>query len=219
MMLPENRPKHRGRQVARAAQLLLTSAGLLAMLYCGWAGLQMHASQKAAAAIGQPSQSSSPSRPSSQDAREEIVPAASLGPEGDPTAVIGRMEIAQIGLAVPITADITKEGLLRGAGHVPGTAFPGGLGTMGIAGHRDTFFRPLRQIRAGMQIKVTGAGGAYWYRVDSTEIVDPDEVKVLNIAAQPMLTLITCYPFNYIGAAPRRFIVHAHLLSAAPDKG
>jgi sortase A len=116
-------------------------------------------------------------------------------------------------------ASISRDGLLRGAGHVPGTALPGGLGTVGIAGHRDTFFRPLRQIRPGMQIKVIGAAGAYRYRVDSTEIVDPEEVKVLDIASRPMLTLITCYPFNYIGAAPRRFIVHAHLLSVAPDGG
>jgi sortase A len=195
----------------RAAQLLLTAAGLLAMLYCGWAGLQMHAAQKAAAAFGEPQGQAS------QDSQEQIVPGDSVDPERNPTTVIGRIEIPQIALSVPITASISKEGLLRGAGHVPGTAFPGGLGTMGIAGHRDTFFRPLQRIRPGMQIRVIGAGGAYRYRVDSTEVVDPENVKVLGIASRPMLTLITCYPFHYIGAAPRRFIVHAHLLSAAPE--
>ena len=204
-MEPEPKHQHRSRRIA---QLLLSSTGLLALLYCGWAGLQMHASQKAAAIID---------GPASQDAQQQIVPGN--GPADNPAAVIGRIEIPQIALSVPIMASISRDGLLRGAGHVPGTALPGGLGTIGIAGHRDTFFRPLRRIRPGMQIKVIGAAGAYRYRVDSTEIVDPEEVKVLDIASRPMLTLITCYPFNYIGAAPRRFIVHAHLLSVAPDGG
>ena len=204
-MEPEPKHQHRSRRIA---QLLLSSTGLLALLYCGWAGLQMHASQKAAAIID---------GPASQDAQQQIVPGN--GPADNPAAVIGRIEIPQIALSVPLMASISKDGLLRGAGHVPGTALPGGLGTIGIAGHRDTFFRPLRRIRPGMQIKVIGAAGAYRYRVDSTEIVDPEEVKLLDIASRPMLTLITCYPFNYIGAAPRRFIVHAHLLSVAPDGG
>jgi len=211
MMEPEAKHQHRSRRIAPAAQLLLSSTGLLALLYCGWAGLQMHASQKAAAAIDLSS------RLASQDAGEQIIPGN--GSSNNPAGVIGRIEIPQIALSVPIMASISKDGLLRGAGHVPGTALPGGLGTIGIAGHRDTFFRPLRQIRPGMQIKIIGAAGAYRYRVDSTEIVDPEEVKVLDIASRPMLTLITCYPFHYIGAAPRRFIVHAHLLSVAPDGG
>jgi sortase A len=212
-MQPEAKCHHRGQRIARNAQLLLGSTGLLALLYCGWAGFQMYASQQTAAAIGQSS------RPASQDAQEQIVSGKVADAASNPTAIIGRLEIPEIALSVPITASITKDGLLRGAGHVPGTALPGGLGTIGIAGHRDTFFRPLRRIRPGMQIKVIGATGAYRYRVDSTEVVDPEEVKVLDIASQPMLTLITCYPFNYIGAAPRRFIVHAHLLSVAPDGG
>jgi sortase A len=134
----------------------------------------------------------------------------------DAASVIGRIEIPQISLSVPMTAGITTEGLLRGAGHVPGTAFPGGLGTMGIAGHRDTFFRPLRYIQRGMKIRVSDKSGAYDYQVDSTEVVSPERVEVLNIGSRPELALVTCYPFHYIGAAPRRFIVHAHLLSVAP---
>ena len=210
----EQHTRPRGQRIANILRLPLTFAGLLALFYCGWAGIQMHASQKAAAAFGVSSQKAS----TSQDMQEQIV-LNDKGTESDPNpnAIIGRIEIPQIDLSVPITASITREGLLRGAGHVPGTAFPGGLGTMGIAGHRDTFFRPLRRIRLGMQIKVIGASGTYRYQVDSTEIVNPEGVEVLNIGSRPMLTLVTCYPFNYIGAAPRRFIVHAHLLSAASE--
>jgi sortase A len=95
--------------------------------------------------------------------------------------------------------------------------FLGGLGTVGLGGHRDSFFRPLRRIAAKMEVLLIDKTGIYHYVVDSTEIVSPDKVEVLNIAARPELTLITCFPFDYVGAAPERFIVHAHLLSASPD--
>ncbi len=131
--------------------------------------------------------------------------------------VIGKLEIPALSLSVPILSDYQVESLLQGVGHVPGTAMPGGLGTLGLAGHRDTYFRPLKNIRRNMDIRVSGPGGTYHYIVDRTEIVDPDNVSVLDIGGEPELTLITCYPFYYVGAAPKRFIVHAHLLSASPD--
>ncbi len=80
---------------------------------------------------------------------------------------------------------------------------------MGIAAHRDTFFRPLRKIAIGDKIEVTTAGGEYEYAVQSTEIVRPDDVGVLRNSSRPELTLVTCYPFYYVGPAPLRFIVHA----------
>ena len=131
--------------------------------------------------------------------------------------VIGRLEIPTLGLSVPVTAGIETSSLLRGVGHIEGTAYPGGLGTLGLAGHRDTYFRPLRRIQTGMDIRVTDESGTYHYEVDSTEIVTPEQVDVLAIRSRPELTLVTCYPFDYVGAAPNRFIVHAHLLSASPD--
>ncbi len=131
--------------------------------------------------------------------------------------VIGRIEIASLGLSVPILSDIDTASLLRGVGHVPGTATPGGLGTIALAAHRDTFFRPLQHVTTGMTIRVTDATGTYRYMVDSTEVVTPEQVEVLAIRDRPELALVTCYPFHYIGAAPRRFIVHAHLLSITPE--
>ena len=132
-------------------------------------------------------------------------------------SVMGRIEIPALALSAPITDDFDTGSLRHGVGHIPGTAVPGGLGTVGLAGHRDTFFRPLRNIAPKMEIRLTDRTGTYHYAVDSTEIVSPDKVQVLNIAARPELTLITCFPFDFVGAAPRRFIVHAHLLSASPD--
>ncbi len=131
--------------------------------------------------------------------------------------VIGRIVIPALALSAPITADYDVNSLRHGVGHIPGTAVPGGLGTVGLAGHRDSFFRPLRRIAPNMEVQLIDSTGRYHYVVDSTEIVSPDKVQVLDIAARPELTLITCFPFDYVGAAPRRFIVHAHLLSALPD--
>jgi sortase A len=131
-------------------------------------------------------------------------------------SVIGKLVIADIGLSVPILESYDPGTLAKGVGHIPGTAVPGGLGNLGLAGHRDTFFRPLRNIREGMQIQIGTADGTWEYAVDRTEIVLPERVSVLDIGERPEMTLITCYPFDYVGAAPKRFIVHAHLLSAAP---
>lgn len=142
--------------------------------------------------------------------------ATSVAPDSD--RPMGRIEVPALSLSAPITGDVDAASLRMGVGHIRGTALPGGLGTVGIAGHRDTFFRPLRHVQPGMRVDLTDATGTYHYLIDSTEIVDPTEVRVLDITDRPALTLITCFPFDYIGAAPRRFIVHAHLLSLLPDR-
>jgi sortase A len=94
-------------------------------------------------------------------------------------------------------------------GHIPGTALPGEHGNVGIAGHRDTFFRPLQFIREGDIIALATPNGTYRYRVISTEIVTPDDVQVLDPTKTDVLTLVTCYPFYFVGSAPKRFIVRA----------
>ena len=132
-------------------------------------------------------------------------------------SVIGRLEIPALQMSVPVTTGIDPASLLHGVGHINGTAMPGGLGTLGLAGHRDTYLRALRNVAIGMDVRVVDASGVYHYTVDSTEIVTPEQVDVLDIQSRPELTLITCFPFSYVGPAPKRFIVHAHLNSAAPD--
>jgi sortase A len=100
--------------------------------------------------------------------------------------------------------------LARGVGHLHGTAAPGHIGNLVLAAHRDTYFRALRDIRQGDQISVKAPDGDYQYSVDSTAIVQPTQTEVIRPTDDATLTLITCYPFNYIGAAPERFIVRAH---------
>ncbi len=132
-------------------------------------------------------------------------------------SVIGRVEIPRLHLSVAVLEDDQAKSLLRGLGHLRGTAQLGGLGTVALAGHRDTFLRPLRNVTPGMQILASTQAGVFLYIVDSTEIVLPESVDVLDIRSRPELILITCYPFNFVGAAPKRFVVHAHLVSVAPE--
>ena len=99
--------------------------------------------------------------------------------------------------------------LRRAAGHIPGTALPGQPGNVGIAGHRDTLFRPLRNIRRDDLITLITPQGEYRYRVVSTRIVNPRDIAVLAPSRNEVLTLVTCYPFYFVGSAPDRFIVRA----------
>ena len=123
--------------------------------------------------------------------------------------LIGRIEIPRIGLHAMVVESTTERALRRAVGHIEGTPLPGEPGNAGFAAHRDTFFRGLRDIQKGDRIDVTTRGGAYHYVVDSILIVGPNDVEVLGAAAAPTLTLVTCFPFDYIGAAPRRFVVEA----------
>jgi len=122
---------------------------------------------------------------------------------------VGQIEISSIGLTAMIEEGDNGKTLRRAVGHLPGSALPGQPGNVVLAGHRDTFFRPLRNIHKGDEITLTTLAGAYRYRVDFTEIVGPRDTKVLNHSDDPILTLVTCYPFYFVGPAPRRFIVRA----------
>ena len=123
--------------------------------------------------------------------------------------IVGRVAIPRVGVSAMVREGDDAMTLRRAVGHIPGTALPGAKGNAALAGHRDTFFRGLRNIRNGDEIVVSTPGGDAHYVVKSTRIVDPSEVSVLAPTQGSVLTLVTCYPFNYLGAAPRRFIVHA----------
>lgn len=126
--------------------------------------------------------------------------------EGD---VMARLEIPRIGISVMVLHGTEESTLALGAGHVPATPSPGGDGNLVIAAHRDTFFRKLEGVRAGDRIRILTVGQTYEYVVESTETVDPDDTRVMESRGRQELTLITCYPFYFVGSAPKRFIVHA----------
>ncbi|MCU1286740.1 MAG: sortase family protein [Acidobacteriales bacterium] len=123
---------------------------------------------------------------------------------------IGRLEINRIGVSVIIAEGADDETLRRAVGHVTGTALPGEVGNVALAGHRDTFFRALRNIQLDDEVTVTTPAGSYVYKVDSMEVVAPSDTEVLAASNESILTLVTCYPFYFVGPAPRRFIVRAH---------
>lgn len=128
-----------------------------------------------------------------------------IGPDG----LIGRIEVQRLGVSVVVAEGTEKPTLGHAAGHIVGTGFPGEIGNIGIAAHRDTFFRPLRNIQRDDIITLTTLRGEYRYRVVSTKIVDPYDIAVLNSDGTEILTLVTCYPFYFVGSAPNRFIVRA----------
>jgi sortase A len=123
-----------------------------------------------------------------------------------PLAVI---RIDRVHVEAPVLEGTDDLTLNRGVGHIAGTARFGENGNIGIAGHRDGFFRGLKNIRVGDRIDLEEPGRNETYVVERLEIVDPENLSVLRSGSKPALTLVTCYPFYYIGAAPRRFIVHA----------
>jgi sortase A len=114
---------------------------------------------------------------------------------------------------------VEEDTLALSVGHVPETALPGSDGNVALAAHRDTFFRGLEHIRVGDDILLTSIGSDRDYQVVATRVVAPTDVYVLNETGTPTLTLITCYPFHYIGPAPKRFIVQAHLVPKGGGMG
>jgi sortase A len=141
--------------------------------------------------------------------REIPRPAALAVSQPTADGLIGRIDIPRLNVSVMVMEGADKGTLQRAAGHIPGTALPGEVGNVGISAHRDTYFRPLRNIKRSDIITLTTALGEYHYRVLSTKVVSPYDVAVLNPSADQTLTLVTCYPFYFVGAAPFRFIVRA----------
>lgn len=123
--------------------------------------------------------------------------------------IVGRISIPRLDLSAIVEEGVDATTLARAVGHIPGTALPGELGNIGIAGHRDTFFQQLKDLKPHDEIDITTHSGKYRYTVQSLTVVEPSDVSVLESRGGKILTIVTCFPFHYIGNAPRRFIVHA----------
>jgi sortase A len=136
-------------------------------------------------------------------------------------ALLGRVTIDRLNLAAIVREGVDDQTLRTAVGHVPSTSLAGQPGNFAIAAHRDTLFRALKDIRRDDLIAFQSAEATYTYQVAATKIVKPSDVSVLRSdggglvgsSPSPLLTMITCYPFYYVGAAPKRFIVEARLIS------
>ena len=126
-----------------------------------------------------------------------------------PGDLIGLLEIPRIRLSAVVVEGDDDRALITSIGHLPDTPLPWQGGNSAFAAHRDTFFRPLRDIQIGDALRISSVNGYLEYRVRQMLVVGPNDVWVLDPTHQAMLTLITCYPFGYIGHAPERFVVHA----------
>jgi len=121
------------------------------------------------------------------------------------------LEIPSLKLTVPIFVGTSELQLNRGVGWIEGTAMPGDEGNVGLAGHRDGYFRGLKDLKVGDTIEVESIGRTLRYRVTQLKIVEPTDVSVLDPTDEPSVTLVTCYPFYYVGNAPQRYIVRGTL--------
>ena len=185
----------------RASNILLL-LGVAALLWCAvvWSGTALFDWYEGRELAYPPHSAAEPSSHSAHPLPHGIL---------HPHEVIGRLEIPRLRMSTVVVEGDDAGALRFGAGHVPWTRLPAEGGNVGIAAHRDTVFRPLRNVAVRDRIKLITPAGLYEYEVSSTEVVPPQDVAVLDSSNGPELTLVTCYPFSYWGPAPLRFIVHA----------
>jgi sortase A len=188
-------PQNSAAKLMRWSRNVLFTAGVGLLGYCGFVLADTWLYQKQASQLF-------------DQAHFQVAAVPSPGANWTP-GLLGRMEIPRLGVSVIVAEGTDERTLQRAGGHIAGTSFPGQHGNVGIAGHRDTLFRPLRNIRQNDVITLTTLAGEYRYRVTSTEVVSPSDVTVLESDGHEVLTLVTCYPFYFVGPAPDRFIVRA----------
>ncbi|MGI9070535.1 MAG: class D sortase [Bryobacteraceae bacterium] len=193
--------------ISRAIELVFVFAGVFLLARSGWdllrfAAFQRHA-QWFAASFGHGTEGQESAPVSWARAQRTRPPTLRL---------IGKLEIPRLGASVLVVDGDDDESLSVAAGHVPGTALPGETGNSVIAGHRDTAFRVLHEVRIGDRIRVQN-GRTYIYVVQKMRIVEPNDIAVVRSSGAAMLTMITCYPFQYVGAAPKRYVIQARLIT------
>lgn len=175
------------------------SVAITASQYQAWAREQLRNSNTTLAALSAPA---SPGRPLLRSPLRL----------GSGMALVGRLDVPRLKLSAMVAEGTTSRVLRVAVGHVPGTALPWQNGNVSLVAHRDSFFRRLGELKSGDAIRMTVPGMEYRYRVTFTDVVNPDETWVLQSATGDTLTLVTCYPFHFVGPAPRRFVVRARLI-------
>ena len=188
---------------------LLILMGAVALAWAGYAVFSTRSAQREyrdALEVKRPALPPEPSKPA--------LPTTM--PLGEP---IGTLRVPRLGLSAVVAEGDDKPVLDDAAGHLPDTALPWNDGNAAVAAHRDGLFRPLKGIKIGDTLRFETVHGDFEYRVKETYIVEPDDIWVLNPTLEPTLTLISCYPFNFIGHAPKRFIVKAERLPVSQLTG
>lgn len=195
----------------RGLAITLVIAGLFLF---GWAVYDIVDRDRHQAVEQQQLEASLRTPPSATAATKQTSGAARARERASAGQAWGRLEIPRVGLSVVVDEGIDSRTLRRAVGHVPGTSFPGEPGNVVLAGHRDSLFRPLRLVQDGDRMSVRTPDGEFTYEVTSLQIVAPERTDVLVPGAEHELTLVTCYPFYYVGPAPQRFVVKARVIAA-----
>jgi sortase A len=152
------------------------------------------------------------------DEREaSVLHAAAARAEAQPGRAFGRIEFPDQGYSTLLAEGIDASTLRLAVGHLPGSAFPGERGNVALAGHRDSFFHVLKNVAHDERLLLRTPDGVFTYRIVWRSVLEPSRVDVLASAAEPALTLVTCYPFGYIGPAPLRYVVRARLVRPPKD--
>lgn len=195
-------PRKSALRVAEACLwvVAVASLGFCSIAYGGAAIHQRHEKAILASLRADAAAHTAASRAAVRDAKPQ--PAHEL--------LLGLIEIPRLDTSAIVEEGVSSGTLWKAVGHLPGTAIPGEPGNVVLAGHRDTFFAGLGDLKEGDRLTFESPTATYAYRVDSTRVVGPDDVSVLSPSPEPTLTLITCYPFHYIGSAPQRYVVTAH---------
>ena len=204
-------PKHRrlGLRMASVISWTLLFAGALLLGYCAYVIADTYTYQRVESAkFDLPKLPMTSASPLSEARSPE--PTYALG------EVLGQMEVPRLAMRVVVVEGDSPKLLRRAAGHIPGTAFPGESGNAALAGHRDSLFRPLRNIRLGDTVAFDFRGRRLRYEVQSSQVVSPDETGVLLSTDSKELTLITCFPFSYVGPAPNRYVLRARQIAESP---
>jgi sortase A len=184
--------------ILRGACYFCFACGILALGYAGFVFADSHTYQALELKkFEQPSRLSAPHLPV----------------EGE---VLGEIQVPRLGLSAMVVQGDSPASLRHAVGHMAKSALPGEWGNVALAGHRDTYFRPLRDIQVGDEIRFKTAEHSFEYVVESIEVVAPTDVQVLEATSGHDLTFVTCFPFYYVGPAPKRFIVRAREVDRMP---
>jgi sortase A len=200
LTLPVGRPYTVAAKIAFVGSWLFIVTGAVLLGYTGYAIMDANVYQKVETIK---LQCLRPSVPVSNSTLREPLRAVPIG------EVIGEIQVSRVGLKAIVVEGTSLKILRRAVGHVPTTAMPGEPGNMELAGHRDSFFRALHRVQEGDIIIIHTPARDFRYEVQSMQVVSPRDRSVLRHSAIPVLTLITCFPFDYIGPVPERFVVRA----------
>lgn len=205
----------RARRALQRVQYGLIGLGVLLLGYTSWVAVDAHRFQQRASgqldSLIEQRRASTATLPDDLHRGDGAATAASLRTE-DGYEVLGRIEVPRVGIEAVVVEGAEGPALQRAVGHITGTALPGEEGNVGLAAHRDTYFGALRYVQPGDVVRLVTPRGTHEYSVALTMVVEPSDSHVLETYRVPVVTLVTCYPFDHVGSAPQRFIVQAYRL-------